>query len=104
MIYWSFLHHRRRFYQASFSFERFFNQHYAANQKFVVPFMIKITEFYVQELNNAVIAVSVVFITCAYQIFRALQPGYIATISSYFVSLWLYYASWNGLSEHYGKS
>ena len=62
-------------------FERFFNQHYAVNQKL---------EFGVQELNNAVIAVfqAIVFITCAYQIFLgALQPGYIATISSYFVSL-----------------
>ena len=72
-------------------FERFFNQHYAVNQKVrsAIHEQYKL-EFGVQELNNAVIAVfqAIVFITCAYQIFLgALQPGYIATISSYFVSL-----------------
>lgn len=72
-------------------FERFFNQHYALNQKLrnAIHQQYKL-EFGVQELNNAVIAVfqAIVFITCAYQIFLgALQPGYIATISSYFVTL-----------------
>lgn len=72
-------------------FERFFNQHYVLNQKLrnAIHQQYKL-EFGVQELNNAVIAVfqAIVFITCAYQIFLgALQPGYIATISSYFVTL-----------------
>ena len=53
-------------------FERFFNQHYAINQKLrsAIHEQYKL-EFGVQELNNAVIAVfqAIVFITCAYQIF-----------------------------------